>query len=672
MAVLARDDVTLATITDIAYMRRYYLLQLSNLAAPPVPSTNPPTGSWSTTEATYTEGSTNSLYVTDLIVFSDGTFDYLPVQKSSSYEAAKVAYNKAVAAQTAANNALTSANGRNYNITKLTDATGTINPDTGLALVRGDVWNKVDSYSTYNALAKWEWDGSAWKPAAITSNMITNLDVLKLSVAGSAHINQAVINKIVADIGYFNSIVTGSLIADSIAAAIANIVKARVENLTVTEGASIATAVINKLAAQLITSSRLQSDVDPATNLMSVMDNQGYRLINVLDPASPREVVRLGPSGDNILSVGLATISNEGNISGNVGSFAALVVDGNPFFGEDVRRLPRGVVAQQKMLGGQGVRANMLERAYVIWLGVFLPAGRLYKVRSSSMIVRTESSGVAPMLNLHVVENSTTTYPDSAWDASRKAESHIGAFPGFRSLPSMEEVIDLRSYQEGTEVYVQAAVSIHDLANVGWCQVAATVHPAYLWIEDIGTSYHTNGVVYYSEVLPPTPQRTVKRYTATEWATYRWQGPRVFATAATQGRAQVNVDGVIQPMADYDSLFFFPPEMQTDLLGATIESIKLRAMFGEWFYGSSGVGAWTWHGYSTPPASNPTHHWMRDTPEWPRWTAREIWVAPSEFPAWASGARRGFGFAGANTTQPYSGWLTQDTSAMFIDVVYYK
>ena len=82
---------------------RYYKLQPSTAAAPSKPTTNPPPSGWTDTEPSYTSGSTNSLYFCDLIVFSDGTWAYSEVSKSSSYEAAKEAYNKAVAAQDEAN-----------------------------------------------------------------------------------------------------------------------------------------------------------------------------------------------------------------------------------------------------------------------------------------------------------------------------------------------------------------------------------------------------------------------------------------------------------------------------------------------------------------------------------------------------------------------------------------
>lgn len=80
---------------DVTATCRYYLLQASKLDAPDQPTLNPPGGSWSETEPSYTSGSTNTLYFVDLTVFSDGTWAYSNVSKSSAYEAAKEAYNKA-------------------------------------------------------------------------------------------------------------------------------------------------------------------------------------------------------------------------------------------------------------------------------------------------------------------------------------------------------------------------------------------------------------------------------------------------------------------------------------------------------------------------------------------------------------------------------------------------
>lgn len=97
MAVKASVTITITAYRDTQKITRYYKLQASSLAAPSKPTANPPSG-WSDAEPAYTSSSTNTLYFVDLSVFSDGTWQYSAVSKSSSYEAAKEAYNKAVAA----------------------------------------------------------------------------------------------------------------------------------------------------------------------------------------------------------------------------------------------------------------------------------------------------------------------------------------------------------------------------------------------------------------------------------------------------------------------------------------------------------------------------------------------------------------------------------------------
>lgn len=94
----AQASITISRIVDIESVTRYYLLQSSTAATPSVPTASPPGGSWVTTEPEYTSGSTNTLYFVDRTVFTNGSFSYSAVSKSSSYEAAKAAYNKAVAA----------------------------------------------------------------------------------------------------------------------------------------------------------------------------------------------------------------------------------------------------------------------------------------------------------------------------------------------------------------------------------------------------------------------------------------------------------------------------------------------------------------------------------------------------------------------------------------------
>lgn len=99
MAVKAKDQVTVVDMTDIQAVTIYYKLQASTLAVPSKPTVLNPTD-WTTTEPTYTSGSTNILYTCVQTLFGDGSsFSWSDVSTSSSYEAAKVAYNKAASAQ---------------------------------------------------------------------------------------------------------------------------------------------------------------------------------------------------------------------------------------------------------------------------------------------------------------------------------------------------------------------------------------------------------------------------------------------------------------------------------------------------------------------------------------------------------------------------------------------
>lgn len=105
MAVKASANITLTSVVDIKATYRYYLLQSSTLAKPSKPTTNPPSSSWSDSEPSYVNGSTNSLYYVDLTVFSDDSYAYSEVSLSTAYEAAKLAYNKAESANQTATEA---------------------------------------------------------------------------------------------------------------------------------------------------------------------------------------------------------------------------------------------------------------------------------------------------------------------------------------------------------------------------------------------------------------------------------------------------------------------------------------------------------------------------------------------------------------------------------------
>lgn len=120
MAVKGSATVTLSQYRDTESVTRYYKLQSSSLAAPDKPANVKPNetpAGWSKSEPAC--DITKTLYTCDVTVFSDKTTHVSDVSKSTSYEAAKEAWNKANNAQNTATEAAKTAN--NY---ISTDATG--------------------------------------------------------------------------------------------------------------------------------------------------------------------------------------------------------------------------------------------------------------------------------------------------------------------------------------------------------------------------------------------------------------------------------------------------------------------------------------------------------------------------------------------------------------------
>ena len=112
MAIKARETITIIKERDINATWRFYRIA-SSTSTPSQPTEaqgiayvnnqTVPSG-WSISEPAYDGTSTNSLYICDLTSFTDGGVSWSVVSKSSSYEAAKQAYNEAQNAKRVATN----------------------------------------------------------------------------------------------------------------------------------------------------------------------------------------------------------------------------------------------------------------------------------------------------------------------------------------------------------------------------------------------------------------------------------------------------------------------------------------------------------------------------------------------------------------------------------------
>lgn len=102
MAVKASATITLTSYRDTQSVTRYYKLQPAGSSAPSKPTTKPPSSDWTDSEPACVIS--KELYFCDLTIFSNGEWEYSKVSKSTSYEAAKEAYNKAQSAKDSIDN----------------------------------------------------------------------------------------------------------------------------------------------------------------------------------------------------------------------------------------------------------------------------------------------------------------------------------------------------------------------------------------------------------------------------------------------------------------------------------------------------------------------------------------------------------------------------------------
>lgn len=201
----------------VEYVRVYYLKRAAILGTPPAPTTNPPTGGWVATEPAYVEGSTDNVYTSMITVYSDGGFEFGPVNLSAGFEAAKLAYSKALDAQATASDAQTVA----ANLQTAIEA-GTLRASkTDPGVSKGLTWAVLNSAETaIVGLRIANADGTAWMPYQVIAE-----DVLVVSPNGTIQLkdNTVTAGNIVASedlsakVGQFLTLKASSIIGDTAA-----------------------------------------------------------------------------------------------------------------------------------------------------------------------------------------------------------------------------------------------------------------------------------------------------------------------------------------------------------------------------------------------------------------------------------------------------------------------
>lgn len=590
----------------------------------------------------------------DIVVVEDG-LSTAQARADQAWRDAQTAIGNANTADGKATTALLSANGRNSRIVSTAAPNGTTNPQTGLALVKGDTWWRTDASGI--GIDQWGWDGSAWTPQTIGSDVIANLDVLKLAVSGSARMATAVIDKVFGDAAHFGKLLVGGpsgVVSIADGAVTASHINATSELwakvLAVAGDATIGGQLLvpgSVTAAQIDVLELFANAI--AANAISTK-GVTLGLDGLVITKDGAVVSRLSNSGEQLVTLPGVTIDDKGGVTGKAGAFETLRVAGQTI-DDIIAPLPRGLIGQVPMIQAGPTQSGF---TLLATLGLTLPGGRVYRISVPNLQMWVErQGGIAQASLVRAVDGAAPNFSTGV-EVRRSYAPPVSADGRQVSIPPMEDYYD--TLTSGPR-RVDYGLYVKEMGR--WCQVRhEPVGWATLSIEDVGNQRTESGTANYTSTSVRKEQFS-KRYWPTTWGVYQRGGGRLTGVGS-----ETPVQGYIAEAGiNKESIFIFP-DFLADLVGVEITRITIGAFANHWYWGSGGTGSWALHGQTGLGSTAGLGAVLAETPSWPRNADRFIDVPSTYFGGFKSGQYRGFGFTTANTDLLYYGKFNTDPSIL--------
>lgn len=422
----------------------------------------------------------------------------------------------------------------------------------------------------------WRWTGAAWEELPMDPVMVPVIQI-GTGTAGDLTADRLIVtSEFVARVAQIlelsveNLVVTegatiNELVALAIAGATAEFQQAYIQNLR-SNGAEIDEAVIGVLASNIITSGLFRT-ADAGQRLE--IDSNGLVMYGVDPDGADYELVRIGPSGENLITLGDTTVSPTG-VQTPSGTFGELAVAGEDL-ATILDRLPKGVVARGTVLEtlGRSVTNGEVELGE---LRVPVEPGRSYRLTVEPVSVYAPALSYA-QLRIHWTQGGESGAP------SPTLSSEIVRYITSRRTGSTgrDEMIQLGgafSIQSGEAeelrflfgLYSDGTASLFDSVNGGVLRAI---------MEDIGPrspDIMTNRTGSDSNPVPPPPAK--RSYTKT----YNSNGYRCYNVndRSDAGRPDV-VHGLYSggPSRFNRMGGWTFPSMTGDLSGATVEKVEM-------------------------------------------------------------------------------------------------
>ncbi|WP_054953098.1 hypothetical protein [Flaviflexus massiliensis] len=443
-------------------------------------------------------------------------------------------------------------------------------------------------------VAEWVWDGAKWWPTTFGNEVLSSLDVGKLT-AGTASLQTAVIQKLVAQLARLievdaDKITTGTLDA------------ARINTLEVWAEIATLGKIITKelIAAGAVTAESLNVVfTDPATGFGVSIQPEGFTLLDVdgapmvtlrTDMANAFTVVKDGKM--------VASISPDGEVAGNVIAARESLLYRGRELESYLTKLPRGMIAHVRNTSDATVGTSSARLLAVTFV---TPAELRRKVK---VTFRGHPGTSSPRLFFELRQSAGTTVKTTN---SKMHDWYLPAMPPGSSQSfefSHVRTIGEWGWPLDTEITLGIFVRALDSGNTAFFTSANNQE---IWVEDVG------GNIRAVAHTPWVPVGGGGSSGGNENATYptdyerSWDstGHRTYSrTSLSHVRAGSSlVQGAIAGSNSRGHWFFNDAAIRSALAGATVEGGFLVIRNQHTYAGSGMTAVVHTHSYSSAPSS---------------------------------------------------------------------
>lgn len=519
------------------------------------------------------------------------TSAWVAVTDSVAVEAARVAAAAHEAAEAAADSAGAAMAEARYAPRIADRAPG---PADGEGKPAGAGWWQYDPVSQL-LVQGWRWSGAAWERLdmdpvmipviSIGTGTVGDLTGDRVTVTGEFVARVAQILQLdVAQLVVTEGAVINELVARAMAAATASFQEAYIQNLR-TNGAQIDAAVIGDLAANIITSGLFRTATE---GQRLEIDSNGLVMYGLDDDGNEYELVRLGPSGENLLTIGQTTVAADGIATPSVDT-GALTVSGR-----DVTTFPdegaRGVVAwaystSASAWDGSGSEVPRLR------VSALLRPGRLYSVTMDQKLIRTRTGATGPRFIERLRFNAT--------DVGRSGQLAIGvsslpASVTTYSTPGFVGWLDMDDLGTTEDTPVQVWWSTQGAAGRDYRIEGGAGQAVRLTLRDEGPAVGSSGMSWFNTGTPAegaadAPPPAAEKVTRTEkFAATRAESWNRGSSSFLSGKSGTVYQGKYPGVAAREGAWWFNA-LTGNLSGATIKRVQLRFYVTHTYWGAGGT-----------------------------------------------------------------------------------